>query len=560
VARVPAPRTAPLERIANVSLRIDWAFSARSVFVGLVGLALLAGCATLPPGADYPKAPSVAFDQPRTTHLGRQAATQSDRHPGLSGFRLFPRGVDGLLLRTQLIRETERSLDIQYYIFVEDHTGKLLIDELRRAADRGVRVRLLLDDLNSYRRPDTQSTLATLSEHAKIEVRLFNPFAYRGDVALLRRIDLLLNAPRVNHRMHNKLIVADGAVAIVGGRNVADEYFDTGVPMVRFADFDVTAVGPVVPELARSFDAYWNSSLAIPQEAVASLAAQETRAGTTAPLGAKLDDAAMKDLMLRLEKGDPLRGMVEGTIALSWAKAIVVVDPPEKATPPNDTGSSPTARVLNGRMEGVTRELVIISPYLIPGPTGLAVLEDLRKREARVRVLTNSLASTDVPVVHSAYRRYRPPLLDAGVEIFEVRPAPGQTRSDRESFGSGSSGSGGSGAPFALHAKAYVFDRERVFLGSANLDPRSLELNTEVGLLIESPELARQVLAMFDEFAASSNSYRVVRESSEPFGPALRWQTNVDGQKIEWTHEPDTTSWQRMKSELLSLLPIEGQL
>ena len=228
--------------------RIEWAAAVRSAFVGLIGLVLIAGCATLPPpGADYPKTASSAFDQPETTNLGRNAAAQTSGHPGLSGFRLFPRGVDGLLLRTQLIRQADRALDIQYYIFVEDYTGKVLLAELLRAADRGVRVRLLIDDLNSYGKPDTRATLAALSKHEKIEVRLFNPFAYRGDVLLFHRFDELLNAPRINHRMHNKLMVADGAVAVVGGRNVADEYFGTGAVTVRFADFDVAAFGPVVP-------------------------------------------------------------------------------------------------------------------------------------------------------------------------------------------------------------------------------------------------------------------------------------------------------------------------
>jgi len=539
--------------------RIEWAAAVRAAFVGLIGLVLIAGCATLPPpGADYPKTASSAFDQPETTNLGRNAAAQTSGHPGLSGFRLFPRGVDGLLLRTQLIRQADRALDIQYYIFVEDYTGKVLLAELLRAADRGVRVRLLIDDLNSYGKPDTRATLAALSKHEKIEVRLFNPFAYRGDVLLFHRFDELLNAPRINHRMHNKLMVADGAVAVVGGRNVADEYFGTGAVTVRFADFDVAAFGPVVPELAKSFDAYWNCALAIPQEAVAPIAAQESEAEAHAVLRDNLANADLQDIVRRIDKGDPLTGMLAGGTPLSWASALVVADPPEKAAPGSNAALvSPTAEVLGDRMKEVVREFVIISPYFIPGPTGLAVLEDLRKRGARVRVVTNSLASTDVPVVHSAYRRYRSPLLEAGVEIHEVRPVRGQPRVERESFGSGS---GGSGAPFALHAKAFVFDRQRVFLGSANLDPRSLELNTEVGLLIESPELAAQIIARFDEFAASPNSYRVVSESNDAFGPALRWQTSVDGKMIEWTYEPDTTPWQRMKVDLYSFLPIEGQL
>src|SRR4030095_2962168 len=356
-------------------------------------------------------------------------------------------------------REAERSLDIQYYIFVEDDTGKLLLAELLRAADRGVRVRLLIDDLNSYGKPETRATLAAISKHDKIDVRLFKPFAYRGDVLLLHRMDQVLNAPRINHRMHNKLMVVDGAVALVGGRNVADEYFGTGAGTVRFADFDVAAFGPVVPEPAKGFDAYWNCALAIPQEAVAPIAAQESGTEAHAVLRENLGDADLADLANRVEKGDPLRGMLGGELPLAWANAVVAADPPEKATRgSNPAVVSPTAQMLNDRMQEVVREFVVISPYFIPGPAGLAVLEDLRKRGARVRVVTNSLASTDVPVVHSAYRRYRPPLLDAGVEIFEVRPVHGQPRTERATLGGGSGGSG-SGAPFALHAKAYVFDR-----------------------------------------------------------------------------------------------------
>ena len=534
---------------------------AQALLASLTGLCLLAGCATLPPGADFPKTVSMAFEQPRTTTLGRQAAAQADAHPGLSGFHLFPRGVDGLLVRTQIVRAAQRSLDIQYFIFVEDFTGKLLLESMLLAADRGVRIRLLIDDLNSFGHPETRATLAALNEHRNIEIRLFNPFAYRGNNPLLRRLDFVLNAPRVNHRMHNKLLVADGAVAIVGGRNVGDEYFETGALTVRFGDFDVAAMGPVVPGLEQSFDAYWNCALAIPQEAVAPVAEEVTPAEARASLRENRVDTDVPQLVRRLDAGDPLAGMMAGRVALSWASAVVVADPPAKADPPDgDAYVSPTEREIRVRMNDVADELIIISPYFIPGPDGLVALEDARKRGARVRVLTNSLASTDVPVVHSAYQRYRQPLLESGVELFEVRPVPGQPRGSRDSgIGSGGSG-GGSSAPFALHAKAYVFDRQRVFVGSANLDPRSQELNTEVGLLIESPDLARQVIARFDEFAASSNSYRVVRSPGDAFGPVLRWRTSVDGRQVVWSVEPDTTLWQRLKVDFMSFLPSESQL
>src|SRR5438105_11511471 len=232
----------------------------------------VAACSTLPPGSDYPKTPSTAFAEPSTTRLGKQLAKESARHPGQSGFRILPQGTEGLLMRTQLVRAAERSLDIQYYIFAEDNTGKLLQQSILDAADRGVRIRLLIDDENSFRRQDAQQHFSALNDHKNIELRLFNPFAYRGQLPVLRYLDFLANEPRVNHRMHNKLMVADNAMAIVGGRNIADEYFDAGTPMVRFGDFDVAAVGPAVPQLSATFDAFWNSSLSIPQQALAPVA------------------------------------------------------------------------------------------------------------------------------------------------------------------------------------------------------------------------------------------------------------------------------------------------
>lgn len=509
---------------------------------------LLGGCATLPPGADHPRAETRAFDQPLATPLGKATAALARSHPARSGLRLFPRGPDGLLLRAQLIERAQRAIDIQYYIFVEDDTGKVLLDALLRAAERGVRVRVLVDDLNLAEKAQTRETLAALDHHANIEIRLFNPLNYRGDLPLLHQLDLLVSAPRVNHRMHNKLFVVDGALALVGGRNVADEYFEIGSAPVRFGDFDVAVVGPAVPGLAQSFDAFWNSPLSVPQAAVgdARVPLHETRASL------RSDNAATEspDLARRIASGEPLAGMLSGRLPFVWGSATVVADPPEKADAARaGTFISPTEAALTSRAKEVQREAVIISPYLVPGADGLASLLDLRRRDVAIRVLTNSLASTDVPMVHTAYRRYRMPLVASGVELYEVRPLAGQPR-ERSALGSGASG-----APFALHAKAYVFDRKTVFLGSANFDPRSRAVNTEVGLLIESPELARQIIERFDVFAQPANSYRVLAD-----GTALRWRTADGGRVVDWTDEPDTTPAQRLTVDVLSLVPAEDQL
>jgi putative cardiolipin synthase len=377
-------------------------------------------------------------------------------------------------------------------------------------------------------------------------------------VPILRYLDIVANEPRVNHRMHNKLLVADNAVAVIGGRNVADEYFDAGAPPVRFGDFDVVAFGPVVPHLSASFDAFWNSSLAIPQHALAPV-------GSGAPslpeARAKLElhrtNVDPRDLERRLNQGDPLNGLLDGRLSLVWAKATVIADPPEKAeVPPGEPVRSPVARELMRDMRSANRDVVIVSPYLVPGTHVLDVLKELRQRNVRVRILTNSLSSTDAPIVHSAYRRYRLPLLESGVELSEVRAA-----SDGHSTGSGGSGgSAGDEAPFALHAKLYVFDERRVFIGSANFDRRSFKVNTEIGLLIESPELARQITAQFEQFAASPNSYRLLLDEKGPRGPRIRFHTQVDGKTVDLDDDPDTTQWRRFEVAMYSMLPIDELL
>jgi putative cardiolipin synthase len=362
-------------------------------------------------------------------------------------------------------------------------------------------------------------------------------------------VDGLLNARRLNHRMHNKLMVADNAVALVGGRNVSDDYFEVGDAPKRFGDFDLAVVGPVVPELSKNFDEFWNCSFAIP---LAALEDVSRHRAAEARREVKDDNAArdLPELARRIDSGEPLSSLMSGHPAMKWGRAQAVADLPGKAESNEGDGSdSPTARMLAAQLGTVQRELVVISPYVIPGDDGLVAIRGLRERDVRVRVLTNSLASTDVPLVHSAYRKYRGPLVDAGVELFEVRPAPGQLR-DHKGLGSAASG-----APFALHAKAYVFDRSTVLIGSANLDPRSMVLNTESGIMIESPELASQIIRRFEEFSAGANSYAVRNEDG-----VLQWRANVDGREVAWRVEPETTPEQRLRVDMLSILPLDSLL
>jgi putative cardiolipin synthase len=516
---------------------------------------LAAGCASLPPGSDYPKLPSAALQSAATAKLGVAFNAAARAHPGQSGFRLLSVGVDGFLARAQMIDAAEDSLDLEYFIFRQDATGQLLTAALLRAADRGVRVRVLVDDGDTL---DGDERLVALGAHPNIEIRIFNPFAYRGHLLAMRAFEFLLESGRLDYRMHNKLMVVDNAVALVGGRNIADSYFQVD-PDSQFGDDDVFAAGPVVRRLSDTFDLFWNSSLAIPARALAG----------GAPGGADLfayrrqldahrqtlQDGG-KDFAQRVATGEPLAGILAGSLPLVWAHAELVYDSPDKK------------RVENGEMIGklmhravaqVARatqsELILVSPYFIPGDSGMRLLAGLRARGVRVRVLTNSLEATTETEAHSGYMHYRRALLEDGVELYEVRALLGSPR------GSGESRATARTTDYALHAKLFVFDRQKVYVGSMNFDERSHHLNTEIGLIIDSPELARQTAERFEAIVVPQNCYRVTLDADRPGGPThLSWHTVEGGQPIVYGEEPARDAMQRMKVLFLTMLPLDGEL
>ena len=328
---------------------------------------LLGGCASLPPGADFPKVASIALSVPDHTRLGRQFESAARDHGGASAFRLLSAGIDGFLARAQMIDTAERSLDLQYFIFHQDATGQLLTDALLRAADRGVRLRLLVDDGDTL---GGDEQIAALESHPHIEIRIFNPFVYRGHVEPFRAFEFAFTASRLGYRMHNKLLVADNAIALVGGRNIGDQYFQVD-PDSQFGDDDVFAAGPIVRQLSKSFDEFWNSAMAIPVEGLAS--GKQTGAALVA-YRKTLDEHRLQlkedgtDYASRVASGEPLAGMIAGRLPLVWAHAQLVYDSPEKK------------RVANGEMVGklmhravaeaataVQSELLIVTPFFIPG-------------------------------------------------------------------------------------------------------------------------------------------------------------------------------------------------
>jgi putative cardiolipin synthase len=455
----------------------------------------------------------------------------------------------------QLINAAERTLDLQYFIFRADETGQLLTEAVLRAADRGVRVRVLIDDGDTLAGDDQ---LEALDAHPQIEVRIFNPFAYRGHIKFFRAIEFTLSNARLDYRMHNKLVVVDNSIALIGGRNISDQYFQVD-PKLQVADDDVFAAGPIAKELSVTFDEFWNSAIAIP---VRALAKGKTSDAALAKYRKILNDhhqqvkADGTDYASRIATGEPLAGMLSGRLPLVWAPAQLVYDSPEKK------------RVEEGWMVGrlmhrpvakavaaVQSELLMVTPYFIPGREGMQLFGDLRKRNVRVRVLTNSLESSTVLAAHSGYMHYRLPLLEEGVALYEVRSLLGNAK------GSGETAQMTRFGKYSIHAKLFVFDRQRLYIGSMNFDQRSMHLNTEIGLIIDSPELAQQTAARFESMTSPPNSYALAllpRDLGRP--PRLVWRTEEDGKAVEYETEPDRSELQRFKVHLLSLLPLDKEL
>jgi putative cardiolipin synthase len=547
-ARTSAPEAlipgAPRAPCGQGSIHARWIVTA--------AVALLAACATLPPpGANYPKEASHAIEKPESTPLGGEIAKAARTHPGLSAFRLLPIGAEGLKARADLAEAAQRSLDLQYFIIQNDVTGKLLMDAVLRAADRGVRVRMLIDDTDDVGK---NKQIVALAAHPKIEIRIFNPFYTRGPFNLLRWSEYLVDQ-RLNYRMHNKVFVADNAAAVLGGRNIGDEYFGPN-PRIEFVDFDVLTLGPISQRISRTFDNYWNSDLAIPAQALLDTKPSEAALQTyRADLEQNRREHASDAHRPKLGVADPIHALLDGDGALVWAKADVLYDNPDKIKVEAGEKRGPLLRNrLVQAIDAVNQEILIVSPYLVPGDEGMRIVEGLRKKSVTVRIITNSLASTDLPAVHSGYVHYRTRLLEDGVELYEVRPSPEAT-DDRGHNLKPSEGQ------FALHAKVFVFDRKQLFVGSMNFDYRSLKLNTEIGVLIDSPELALQAAKRFDSIAQPANCYIPHLSPPDALGHRqLVWRTEENGRAVELATEPAGNLSRGLQANLLSLLPLDDLL
>ncbi len=515
------------------------------------GAALSTGCAGRPPGADYPRVASVALADPEETRLGAQFADSSQTHGTMSGFHILPIGVDGFLTRVQMIDAAERTLDLQYFIFRGDETGHLITKALIRAAARGVRVRVLVDDGDTQ---DGDERLLALDGRPSIEIRVFNPFAYRGHAQLRRAAEFLFNGRRLNYRMHNKLIVVDNAVALIGGRNIGNQYFQMD-PESQFADDDVFTAGPVVRQLSARFDEYWNSNLAIP---AAALGARDASAHALRAKPLRGLDSKGIDYEAMLRSDQPYAGLLSGGLPLVWANSRVVCDSPDKKDVESGARRGRLMEPQVSEAASLARtELLIITPYYLPAAREVRLIDTLRRQNVRVAILTNSLESAPLLLAQAGYSGYREPLLEQGAEIYELRSLLGSTRGSGQTKGISRFGN------YALHAKLFVFDRKRIFIGSMNFDQRSKRLNTEMGLIIDSPDLAGQIIARFDAMTRPENAYVLSLAGGDGNAGTARnivWDTIEHGKPVRYTSEPARSAWQRVALRLLALLPVDREM
>ncbi|KVT56254.1 phospholipase D family protein [Burkholderia ubonensis] len=533
-------RRAPAARAWRATCR-----SARALAVCAL-LSLVAACATHPSATTLERTVSHALPADAATPLRDALAVPGTARPGESGFRLLADGAAALQMRIALARAATRTLDMQYYIATEDTTGKLLLGAALYAADRGVRVRMLVDDLN-FR--DIDRVMAALNTHPNIEIRVFNPFGASQRDVMQRTTIFFTRIDRFTRRMHNKAMIADNQIAIVGGRNLGDEYFSAS-PTLQFRDLDVLAAGPVTHDISASFDAYWASGSSYP-----------LRVLNHQTFDPKELDAMRDELRAHWrENAEPYNAkplnatplaqqIARGELGLVWAPAEFEADAPDKVAQPTDDYVSPPMRRLAELIRAAQHEFLAFSPYFVPHDEGVKILGDTTARGVRVAILTNSLAATDAVAVQAGYGPYRVPLLRHGVELYEYKARPGRPRL----FGSRSRAS--------LHAKAYVIDREILVIGSMNLDRRSAHLNTELALVIHSPALAQQVATIFARATQPDESYRVqLAALSGPGASELTWTGTDEGVLRTYHVDPYAGLLRNVLTGVFMLLPVDDQL
>ncbi|HEY2345788.1 MAG TPA: phospholipase D-like domain-containing protein [Xanthomonadaceae bacterium] len=502
--------------------------------------------------------------------------------------------TNALLSRVSLCDQAQHTIDLQYFIFDNDATGRLLALHLLQAADRGVHVRILVDDLNVE--DDARMFRGLAAASPNIEVRLFNPFHSPAPFPLLKGAQFLLEFRRLNRRMHNKDFIVDNEVAIIGGRNIGDSYFDANADN-NFRDLDLIAIGPVVPEATRTFESYWNSEASHPLAEFPAKPKETTTATMTAPPQAPVattsaqapvatskDDGSRGDgsapPAVPVSSDDPAqeraileknaRGFEQSAYSDAaatdlpfgasadrpgnwfWGPASLVADQPEKIEQGPERKDLRISPELRGMIRSAKSEVLVISPYFIPSGHDDVNLIGLAQGGVAVKVLTNSLASTDELAAYDGYSAHRRDLIAGGVQLYELKPAPGAPTTATDA---------GRSSGVSLHAKAIVVDHRYVFIGSMNMDVRSKLLNTEMGVVVDSPQLAKTVTDFFATATAPANAYHVVLGAPDGSDRgSLHWESRKDGKDVDEDREPDASPGRRFKALLVKLLPLDGLL
>lgn len=499
-------------------------------------MCLLQAC-SLPALTDRESSFSLSAQESADTALGHALDAAVRAHPGKSAVFPVADALDAFVGRMLMTHFAERTLDVQYYIWRNDTTGILLLNALKEAADRGVRVRLLLDDNGISNLDDL---LMDIHQHPQIEVRLFNPFPWRT----FKRLGYVFDFSRLNRRMHNKSMTVDGQLTLIGGRNIGDEYFGASDGLV-FADLDVLAAGPIVNDVANDFDLYWNSRSAYPLDVLSVSALKPGQTPLQTALAALREASQLPAYLAAVKQGRLLQSILTQSLPFEWAPVRMVSDDPAKIFGKVEPDQLFPAQMFN-ELGTPTQSLDLVSPYFVPTAAGTTAFSQLLEKGVRVRVLTNSLEATDVSAVHAGYAKRRKDLLNAGVSLFETRKLSPEQAQYKGGWGSSSS---------SLHAKTFVVDAQRVFVGSFNFDPRSANLNTELGFVIESPSLAAAIAKVFDEYLPTL-AYRLALSEEGK----ITWTFQHDGQAHTLSREPGTSWLTQLWIGFLAKLPIESLL
>ncbi len=500
------------------------------------------GCANLPQVPHHTL--SYAIQDGAGTRLGQKITDSLAAHQGQSGIFLLGSGLDAFTARAVLTGLAQRTIDVQYYMFHQDTVGRLLIDQLIKAADRGVRVRILIDDLYGSEADDVWTAL---DAHPHIHVRLFNPFARNG----VQMLQWITRFNDLNHRMHSKSFTVDNQATIVGGRNIGDEYFNAD-PDLAFADLDILAVGPVVPQVSTSFDQYWNSKWAYSASTLTAPADLTRLNDLRVRTATVYDEQRAAAYIQALKRSNLATALRTGKVKFAWAEAKVISDPVTKKERKNQGQSELLITQLCPYMQKASRELLIVSPYFVPGKKWAKMLCDLSQKGVKVRILTNSLASNDVAAVHAGYARYRKRLLKAGVALYELDEEVKNAVKKKFIWLPGVSKS-------SLHAKTMVIDRKAMFVGSMNLDMRSLNINNEIGILFFNRKLAENAAESFDQNIGKM-AFRLELKENNNSARSIQWHMEKDDDNIIYDAEPYAGFWKKLGVGLIRLLPVESLL